>query len=105
MTPDFANDNREPVLSVMDLARLNDEEVAEGYTDGFHGMPCGDNRSRSYWHGWRVGSRDGGHRDIDGDHWDRILTHNVCPDGQGADTLNARIEACRQMLRKAGELP
>lgn len=104
MNPDFSNPNREPVLSVMDLARLNDEEVAEGYQDGYGGYPCGDNRSRSYWHGWRQGARDGKHRDIDGDHWDRILAHAIAPGGQTVG-LERRIEACRQMLRKAGELP
>lgn len=41
---DFRNPNREPVISLMDLARLSDKERAEGYRDGAAGLPCGDNR-------------------------------------------------------------
>lgn len=104
MTPDFTNPNREPVLTVMDLARLNDDEMAEGYWGGYGGLPCGGNRSRSYWHGWRQGARDGKHRDINGDHWDRELTRNIAPGGKGSDTVQARIEACRRTLRGMGEL-
>lgn len=102
--PDFKNPNREPVISLMDLARLDDTEQAEGYRDGHEGLPCGDNRSRSYWHGWRQGARDGGHRDRDGDFWDSMLTSNIAPGGTGIDSLGARVEACRTILRDAGEL-
>lgn len=98
--PDFKNPNRMPVISVMDLARLDDGEQAEGYRDGGAGLPCGDNRSRSYWHGWRQGARDGGHRDRDGDFWDSMLTSAVVPDGVGLDTLADRVEACRRTLRE-----
>lgn len=59
--PDFKNPNREPVTSLMDLARLDDDEMTAGYRDGAGGLPCGDNRSRSYWHGWRNGARDHSH--------------------------------------------
>lgn len=102
--PDFKNPNREPVISLMDLARLDESEQREGYQDGCEGLPCGDNRSRSYWHGWRQGARDGGHRNRDGDFWDSMLTSNVVPDGAGIATLSARIDAYRKMLRDAGEL-
>lgn len=102
--PDFKNANREPVLSLMDLARLDDAEQGEGYADGYAGLPCGDNRSRSYWHGRRQGSRDGGHRAKDGDIWDSILTAAVCPKGAGLSDLATRIEACRKALRDAGEI-
>ena len=37
--PDFKNPNREPVISIMDLARLDDGEMQEGYRDGFEGLP------------------------------------------------------------------
>jgi hypothetical protein len=102
--PDFKIPNREPVISLMDLARLDDEEQAEGYRDGAEGLPCGGNRSRSYWHGWRNGARDGGHRDRNGDFWDSMLTSNVVPGGAGIASLGERIEACRKILREAGEL-
>jgi hypothetical protein len=94
--PDFKNDNREPVISVMVLASLDDAEMLEGYSDGNAGEPCGDNRSRSYWHGWRTGSLDGKHREKD--FWDSMLASNVVPGGD-IKGLAGRIAACRQMLR------
>lgn len=97
--PDFQNLNRMPVISVMDLARLDDDEQAEGYRDGGAGLPCGDNRSRSYWHGWRQGARDGGHRAKDGDFWDSMLTSAVAPNGD-ISTLRQRVEDCRETLRE-----
>ncbi len=51
---------RVPVSNLATLNALNDEEISEGYHDGFDGEPCGDNRSRSYWHGWRNGMMDKG---------------------------------------------
>lgn len=55
-----------PVTTVDDLATLDQEEVVNGYVDGFGGEPePGNNRSRSYWHGWRNGAVDGGHREAD----------------------------------------
>ncbi len=102
--PDFKNPNREPVISLMDLARLDEIEQREGYQDGYEGLPCGDNRSRSYWHGWRQGSRDAGHRAKEGDFWDNILVRNVCPKGTAFSDLPARIEACRRVLSEAEEI-
>ncbi|PZU95536.1 MAG: hypothetical protein DI527_00575 [Chelatococcus sp.] len=99
--PDFSNPNRAPVMGIMDLARLDDAEIAEGYADGRDGLACGDNRSRSYWHGHRNGSRDAGRRE--GDMWDSILTAAVCPGGRGIDTLAARTDAARDVLRSIGE--
>jgi hypothetical protein len=49
---------RHPVSTMADLERLDNAEVQEGYRDGHEGLPCGDNRSRSYWHGWRNGMID-----------------------------------------------
>jgi hypothetical protein len=40
------------------LETLDNAEIQEGYRDGRDGLPCGDNRSRSYWHGWRNGMMD-----------------------------------------------
>jgi hypothetical protein len=77
--PDFENPNREPVISVMDLARLDDTEVEEGYRDGRAGEAGGNNRCRSYWHGWRTGSLNGKHREKD--FWDSMLASNVTPGG------------------------
>ena len=50
-----------PVYTLADLESLNDEEILEGYWDGRENEPePGNNRSRSYWHGWRNGRLDGG---------------------------------------------
>lgn len=46
--PDFKNPKREPVISLIDPARLNDGEIEEGCRDGAEGAPCGDNRSRQF---------------------------------------------------------
>jgi ribosome modulation factor len=51
---------RVPVSNMATLEALNSDEIQEGYRDGFDGEPCGDNRSRSYWHGWRNGMIDKG---------------------------------------------
>lgn len=54
------DDRRRPVSSVADLNTLDEAEIIEGYRDAFDGGDCGDNRSRSYWHGWRNGMMDRG---------------------------------------------
>lgn len=55
-------DLRIPVTTLADLATLDEGEIIEGYWDGFHGeLEPGNNRSRSYWHGWRNGAVDGKH--------------------------------------------
>ena len=57
---------RTPITKAADLDTLDDAELLEGYFDGFDGEPePGDNRSLSYWHGWRNGSVDGKHRKPD----------------------------------------
>jgi hypothetical protein len=57
---------REPVTTLGDLDTMDWEEVCEGYCDGRKNeLEPGDNRSRSYWHGWRNGMVDGGHRPKD----------------------------------------
>jgi hypothetical protein len=58
-------DQRTPIITLADLATLDSVEVVEGYHDGRAGFPCGDNRSRSYWHGWRNGRADAGLSEID----------------------------------------
>lgn len=53
---------RTPVTTVAELDTLDDDEILEGYLDGFSGEPePGDNRSKAYWHGWRNGRVDGHH--------------------------------------------
>lgn len=53
---------RTPITKAQYLDALDDAEVREGYFDGRAGDPePGDNRSLSYWHGWRNGRIDGGH--------------------------------------------
>jgi hypothetical protein len=54
---------RTPVTTLADLDALDETEITEGYRDGLRNDPePGDNRSRSYWHGWRNGMVDAGHR-------------------------------------------
>lgn len=58
--------SRLPINRCNQLSKLITQEVIEGYIDGRNGEPePGDNRSYSYWHGWRNGAADGGHRPID----------------------------------------
>lgn len=55
-----------PVSHLFDLETLEKSEVAEGYLDGLGAAPePGNNRTRSYWHGWRNGMVDGGHMEKD----------------------------------------
>jgi hypothetical protein len=57
---------RIPVTTIAELDTLDDAEILEGYMDGLRGEPePGDNRSKAYWHGWRNGFVDGGHREHD----------------------------------------
>jgi hypothetical protein len=57
---------RDPITDPAELDGLDDADLLEGYRDGRAGEPePGDNRSISYWHGWRNGAADGGHRPID----------------------------------------
>lgn len=56
----------DPVRTVAELNMLDQDEITEGYRDGRDGEPePGNNRSRSYWHGWRNGAADGRHREND----------------------------------------
>ncbi len=55
-----------PVRTLADLNSLDQDEILLGYEDGRRGDPApGHNLSRSYWHGWRNGAVDGGHREKD----------------------------------------
>ena len=72
-----------PVTTLEDLRSLDQAEMVEGYRDGFRGEPePGNNRSRSYWHGWRNGAVDGKHRD--GDWAQYELARAVVASQQGA---------------------
>ena len=67
-----------PVTTKADLDTLDPTEMQEGYFDGFDGEPePGNNRSRSYWHGWRNGAVDGGHREKDDAQ--ATLAHVIAP--------------------------
>lgn len=58
--------DRIPITAPADLEALDRAEIMEGYMDGLSGDgEPGDNRSPSYWHGWRNGAVDGGHREKD----------------------------------------
>ncbi len=51
--------DRTAVETLAELDTLDDAEIQEGYRDGRSGEPePGDNRSKSYWHGWRNGMMD-----------------------------------------------
>ncbi len=61
----------EPVGTLAELDQLDDVEIQEGYFDGRNNEPeprAGGNRSRSYWHGWRVGMMDAYRIEVDADH-------------------------------------
>jgi hypothetical protein len=71
---------RTPIATAAELDGLDDAEVLEGYEAGREGWPePGDNRSLSYWHGWRTGSADGNHRKLD--QYDRLLAEDVIKTG------------------------
>lgn len=67
--------NREPVVTYVDLLTLDVDEAREGWIAGVRGEPCGDERSRSYWHGWRNGRFAAGHAAPDQYH--RQLSRDV----------------------------
>jgi hypothetical protein len=70
---------RTKVRTVADLATLDEAEMLEGYLDGFaREREPGDNRSRSYWHGWRNGHTD---RFGGGDEAQTALAHEVIKTG------------------------
>jgi len=75
---------RTPITTALELKALQDAEMIQGYRDGFAGEPePGDNRSFSYWHGWRNGAVDGGHRQKD--YAQAMLAHDVLnPSEKGA---------------------
>lgn len=57
---------RLPIQKAKLLNNLDDLECLEGYLDGLKNEPKpNDNRSYSYWHGWRNGMVDGGHAVVD----------------------------------------
>jgi len=44
----------EPVRTMADLNGLNEDDMVEGYLSAERGDPePGENRGRSFWHGWR----------------------------------------------------
>lgn len=58
-----------PVTTLADLDSLAVEDVVDGYRDGRADAPePGNNRSRSYWHGWNVGQMDIGRRPVPPEH-------------------------------------
>lgn len=72
--------DRIPISRAEQLDDLDDAEVIEGYFDGRENEPePGDNRSFSYWHGWRNGMADGRHRKHD--YAQRALANDVIATG------------------------
>lgn len=82
---------RVPLVSAAQLSGLSEDEIVEGYRDGLEGWAePGDNRSLSYWHGWRNGAVDGGH--VPKDIYQATLAHSVVAERRVA-ALRAR-HAC-----------
>jgi len=75
------SDNRTPLTRAAELDALDEAEMTEGYFDGFLNEPCGDNRSRSHWHGHRNGMVDGGH--AKGDSAQATLAHDYVHRSKG----------------------
>lgn len=51
--------NRKKIATLAELKELDEQEIVEGYLSGFSGDPePGNNRSESFWHGWRNGASD-----------------------------------------------
>jgi hypothetical protein len=70
----------QPVRTAADLATLDEAQILEGYHDGRAGDPePGNNRSRSYWHGWRNGRCDGHHAEPDAAMFDLIADLRKTP--------------------------
>lgn len=77
----MSNIVRIPISTLAQLNQLDDAEMMEGYEDGLGNAPePGDNRSTSYWHGWRNGMADKGHIPIDGAM--RALAHEIVEDSR-----------------------
>jgi ribosome modulation factor len=56
----------QPLSSVRDLDVIDESECVAGYRAGLHGEPePGNDKSKSYWHGWRNGMMDKGRMPID----------------------------------------
>lgn len=70
-----------PVRTAADLATLDSNDLLQGFLDGGQPdcPPPGSNRSRGYWHGWRVRQMDRGLLPIDEDH--RALVRDIAPNG------------------------
>lgn len=62
-----------PITTLAELDASDDDECVQGYRDGrADPHEPGNNRSRSYWHGWRCAQMDAGRMAIPPSH--RILT-------------------------------
>lgn len=78
----------EPVRTAAELDTLDLAEIIEGYGDGLDDEPEPQgNRSRAYWHGWRVGMMDKGRLPIDDAH--RGLVRDVVARGTIAVAADA----------------
>lgn len=69
-----------PVATVSDLETLDGDQIVEGYLSAERGDPePGENRGRSFWHGWRNRMIDMG--EIPADNAARRLAHEVVKTG------------------------
>lgn len=78
------------VATLAELDALDTDELLEGYWDGRAGEPePGHNRSLAYWHGWRNGAVDFGHRQ--GDAEQRQLVRLVIERGHFSNGLTISV--------------
>lgn len=68
--------SRVPITKAAQLSELEEGDLLSGYSDGLDNEPApGDNRSYSYWHGWRNGQVDKGF--AKGDAAQAALAHDI----------------------------
>jgi len=55
-----------PLVTNAEAELLDMDDCVAGYLAGYHGdKEPGSDKSKSYWHGWRNGSMDGKHIQVD----------------------------------------
>lgn len=76
----------QPVTTLWDLDTLDHDQVVEGYTSAERGDPePGENRGRSFWHGWRM----------------RMIDYGVIPSDAGHQNLVREYVAQMRMAHDA----
>ena len=82
----------DPVTTLADLDALDDDEIVDGYLDGRDDpREPGGNRSRAYWHGWRMAQMDWGRMEIPEAH--RLLVRAY----MAREGMTRRVHVGKQM--------